>query len=171
MKVTITKNDIVNLNKFMLIHSKKAKKMRMISFYAIAVEFILLGLFLDWLFKKAPMISGISVILAGAWVLFFPKFYNKIIEKNIAKTENLNISSAELNLLIDDKKLSFSPDLTPKSSEIFYLDTLRRIVCTNENYFLAFSDSHIVLPKNEEIAVVAENLSKKQNIKIENLQI
>ena len=115
--------------------------------------------------------DGPSVILAGAWVWFFPKFYNKMVEKNIAKTQNLNITSAELNLLFDDEKLSFSPDLTPKASETFYLNTLKRIVCTDENYFLAFLDSHIVLPKNEEIAAVAENLSKKQNITIENLQI
>ena len=171
MKVTITNKDVTNLNKFMLIHSKKARKMRIMSFYAIPLEFILLGIILDGLLKKAPIFTISSAILAILWFVIFPKFYNKMVAKNIAKTENLNLNDATLNFICDEEKISFSPDLTPKASEIFYLDTLNRIVKTDENFFIVFSDAHIVLPNKAEISQEVENLSKKLNLQIENLQI
>ena len=77
-----------------------------------------------------------------------------------------------MNFIVEDDKISFSPDTTPKPSEIFDISLLKRIVCTDENYFLGFDKSvHIVLPKTDEIAQIAQSLSQKQNIKIENVEI
>ena len=45
MKVRITNRDVDNLNKFMLLYSKKARKQRLISTYAIPFEFLLVGYF------------------------------------------------------------------------------------------------------------------------------
>ena len=171
MKVKVTSKDITNLNKFMLLHSKKSQKLRMISFYAIPVEFILLGIILDGLLKKFPIFIISSAVLGILWFIIFPKFYNKTIEKNIAKFENLKLGEAELNFSCDDEKISLSVDTTPKPSEIFYLDSLKRIVASDENYFLAFANAHIVLQKTDQIGEEIANLSKKLNLEIENLKI
>ena len=171
MIVKVTSKDITNLNKFMLLHSKKSQKLRMISFYAIPFEFILLGIILDGLLKKFPIFIISSAVLGILWFIIFPKFYNKMVEKNIAKFENLKLGEAELNFALDDEKISLSADTTPKPSEIFRATNLNRIVESSQNYFLAFSDAHIVLPKTDEIAQIAQSLSQKQNIKIENVEI
>ena len=171
MKVRLTSQDIANLNKFMLLHSKKSQKWRMLSFYAIPFEFILLGIILDGLLKKAPIFTISSVILGILWFVIFPKFYNKIVEKYLAKFENLKLDEVDLNFAVDDEKISLSADTTPKPSEIFRATSLNRIVESSQNYFLAFSDAHIVLPKTDEIAQIAQSLSQKQNIKIENVEI
>ena len=76
-----------------------------------------------------------------------------------------------MNFAVDDEKISLSADTTPKPSEIFRATSLNRIVESSQNYFLAFSDAHIVLPKTDEIAQIAQSLSQKQNIKIENVEI
>jgi len=172
MEVTVTNKDVTNLNKFMLNHSKSAKKQRFFSTYAIPFEFILVGIITDTLLKFSPFTTIISTILAALWLIYFPKFYNKNIEKNIKKVENLNLSDSKMNFIVEDNKISFSPDTTPKPSEIFDISLLKRIVCTDENYFLGFDKSvHIVLPKTDEIAQIAQSLSQKQNIKIENVEI
>ena len=171
MKVKVTSKDVTNLNKFMLLYSKKSQKLRMISFYAIPFEFILLGIILDGLLKKFPIFIISSAILGVLWFIIFPKFYNKMVEKNIAKFENLKLGEAELNFAVNDEKISLSVDSNPKPSEIFYLDNLKRIVASGENYFLAFANAHIVLQKTDEISEEIANLSKKLNLEIENLKI
>lgn len=171
MIVKLTSQDIVNLNKFMLLHSKKSQKWRVLSFYAIPFEFILLGIILDGLLKKAPIFTISSVILGILWFVIFTKFYNKMVEKNLAKFENLKLDEVDLNFAVDDEKISLSADTTPKPSEIFRATNLNRIVESSQNYFLAFSDAHIVLPKTEETSVEIENLSKKANLEIENVEI
>ena len=74
MKVQITNRDVDNLNKFMLLYSKKARKQRLVSTYAIPFEFLLLGIIISGLLKTAPIASVASVILGAAWLIFYTKF-------------------------------------------------------------------------------------------------
>lgn len=172
MQVIITNNDVTNLKKFMLLHSKAAKKQRVISTYAVPFEFILAGLIIDGLLKTAPLASISSLVLAILWLVFYPKFYKKLLQKHLGDSENLESSRIAMNFICDDKFISFSESLAPKNSEKFDIQTLTRITESSDNYFLGFSRGHhIVLPKSDETTLEVINLSEKREIPIENVEI
>lgn len=158
MKVTITDKDVVNLNTFMLLHSKKAKKQKIISTYAVPFEFLLVGIIIDGLAKIAPTLTIISIVASILWLIFYPKFYNKLLLKHLKRAEEIESSNIEMNFEVDDKNIKFYNGNQPKSSEIFELDSVVRILKSEENYFIAFKQGHhIVLPINDE---TTENINK-----------
>ena len=152
MNVTITNKDVANLKKFMISHSKKAKRQKVLSFYAIPFEFILVGLILDGFLKTVPLISITSAVLATLWLVFYPMYYKKICQRELLKAQNAPESSIEMKFNItDDKKITFSNSATPKPSEIFELESVERIVQSQDNYFVGFKEGHhIVLPINSQ---------------------
>lgn len=171
MRVTITNDDVTNLNKFMLLHSKAAKKQKLISTYAIPFEFIVVGLILDGLFKTVPICSISSAVLAILWLIFYPKFYKKMSAKHLKEAENIELSSVEMTFVADENIISFSKG-TPKQSEKFEIKTLNRIVETENNYFLGFERGfHIVLPISDETQQILHKLSLERKIEIENLSV
>lgn len=151
MEVIITNKDVGNLRKFMILHSKKAKKQKMMSFYAIPFEFIIVGLILDGLLKTVPILSVVSLVLAILWLVFFPKYYQKICKRELDKSENLPESKIKMKFNLSGENITFSNKDKLKPSEIFSLSSLDRIVKTNENYFICFKEGHhIVLPLCDE---------------------
>lgn len=169
MKVTITQDDVKNLNIFMLKHSFNAKKQKLISFYAIPFEFILVGLFIDGIFKFAPIVTIVSVLLAISWLLIYPKFYNKFIQKHINNVNKLTSSPIEMNFSFDDDYIYFKNDCKDLSEEFFRKD-LKKVTRTEKNYFLGFKiGHHIVLPVNDEVDVLIEQLCSEDFILIDKL--
>ncbi|PSM52257.1 putative membrane protein [Campylobacter blaseri] len=168
MKIRITDKDVINLQKFMVNHSKKAKKQKLVSFYAIPFEFILVGLILDGFFKLVPWISITSLVLAILWLVFYPKYYKRLCKKQIDKAiQNTPKSNIEMNLKIDKNNISFSPDEKPKISEIFEISTLNKLAKSENNFFLGFkAGHHIVLPITDETQEEIIKLSKKLNLNI-----
>ncbi|MSN96155.1 hypothetical protein F1B92_02915 [Campylobacter sp. FMV-PI01] len=172
MEVVITNKDYVNLKKFMILHSKKAKIQKMLSLYGVAFEFIVVGLLIDGLFKTAPACSIASVIMTILWLIFYPKFYKKMCDKHIKAAKDLEEYSILMNFSINDETISFSPDKNPKPSEFFSLNSLNRVVKSSENYFLGFKEGHyMVLPLNDQISTKIENLVQKFNANIEEIEI
>lgn len=151
MEVIITNKDVGNLRKFMILHSKKAKRQKMMSFYAVPFEFIVVGLILDGLLKTVPILSLTSLVLAILWLIFFPKYYTKICNKELVKSDNLPESKIKMKFNVDENNITFSNDEKPKPSEIFNLNSLDKIAKTKENYFISFKEGHhIVLPLSDE---------------------
>lgn len=162
MKVIITNNDIKNLNKYMLLHSSQAKKQKMMSIYGIAFEFIVGGLILDGVFKMVPYCSIASLIMAILWLIFYPKFYNKLLQKHLKQCEETQNSSIEMNFCLNENDFSFSPQSTPEPSEIFFLKEIKKLAKSDENYFIALNNHiHIVLPKNEQTQNEINKISQK----------
>ncbi|MDA3058356.1 hypothetical protein OFN97_07900 [Campylobacter sp. VBCF_05 NA6] len=171
MQVTITERDVVALNKFMLLHSKKAKKQKIVSTYAIAFEFLIFGIIIDGLFKTAPIASIASLIMGALWLVFFPKFYRKMLRKHIANAENIEPSSVVMNFLWSEAEISFANG-EASASEKFATSDLNRIARSGENYFLGFERGfHIVLPYTEDTAREVENLAKFRNLAIESVDL
>lgn len=153
MKVTITNKDIRNLKVFMLLHSKKAKKQKAISTYAIPFEFLLVGIILDGLLKLAPVLTIASIVLSILWLIIYPRFYRRLLNKHLKQAEQLENSSVEMNFEISDGKVKFYNGDKPKPSEIFELDSVNRVIKSEENYIIAFKEGHhIVLPISDEAA-------------------
>ena len=166
MKVRITNRDVDNLNKFMLLYSKKARKQRLVSTYAIPFEFLLMGIIIDGLLKTAPIASVASVILGAAWLIFYPKFYRRMLRKHLAAAKLEQDSSTEMSFVADGETISFSKG-EPRASEKFTARSLNRIAAGGENFFLAFDRGfHIVLPKNETDAAV-QQLAGLRGLQIE----
>lgn len=170
MEVTITNNDITNLKKFMLLNSKAAKKQKIMSFYLMPFEFIIVGIIIDGLAKTVPIVTIVSAILGILWAILFPKFYNKMLQKHLNEAQNLEISEVKMQFIRENGVISFSND-EPKNSEKFDEKSLDRIVCTDKNYILAFDKVHIILPKNSDTDIEIQKISKDLNKNIENLQI
>lgn len=167
MDVIITNKDVANLKKFMILHSKKAKRQKLISIFAIPFEFILVGLLLDGLLKTVPLLSLISLILAVLWLIFYPVYYKKICQKEINKANNQPESSVDMKFNVtDDEKITFSNSNQPKASEIFELHSLDRIVKIQQNYIISFKEGHhIVLPLNDESTELMLKLKDKLSTK------
>lgn len=169
MKVTITNKDVEVLKKFMLLHSKMAKKQKITSFYLIPFEFILVGIVLDALTKLAPVLSITSAILGILWLVIFPRFYKKMLIRHLADSESLPASSVEIGFNVLNDEVIFGGE---KESEKFGINELNRLVCTGSNFILAFGKNfHMVLPKNSQTAEILENLSQKTEIEIESIEI
>ena len=167
MKVQITNHDVDNLNKFMLLYSKKARKQRLVSTYAIPFEFLLVGIIIDGLLKTAPIASVASVILGAAWLIFYPKFYRRMLRKHLASAKLAQSSSAEMSFVADGETISFSKG-EPRASEKFAARSLNRIAASGENFFLAFDRGfHIVLPKNAETDAAVQHLAGLRELQIE----
>ena len=167
MKVRITNRDVDNLNKFMLLYSKKARKQRLVSTYAIPFEFLLMGIIIDGLLKTAPIASIASVILGAAWPIFYPKFYRRMLRKHFGAASVAQSSSAEMSFVADGETISFSKG-EPRASEKFAARSLNRIAAGGENFFLAFDRGfHIVLPKNAETDAAVQNLADLRELQIE----
>ncbi|NLY03872.1 MAG: hypothetical protein GXZ15_03425 [Campylobacter sp.] len=159
MKVTITDQDVSNLRVFMLLHSKKAKKQKVIGLYALPFEFLLVGIILDGVFKFAPILTIISIILSILWLLFYPKYYKKLLTKHLKEADELEESKIEMNFEIKDKFVKFYNGSEAKASEIFELDGINRVVKSEDNYFIAFkTGEHIVLPINEETTLKMQQI-------------
>ena len=171
MQVTITNADVTALNKFMLLHSKKAKKQKLISTYAIPFEFLLVGIIIDGLFKTAPIASVASVVLGILWLVFYPKFYRKMLHKHVANTENIEASSVQMNFDWSQSEISFSNG-EARASEKFSTTDLNRIAKSDKNYFLGFERGfHIVLPCLGDTAPEIEKLAKFRNLAIEEVDL
>lgn len=167
MKVQITNRDVDNLNKFMLLYSKKARKQRLVSTYAIPFEFLLMGIIIDGLLKTAPIASVASVILGAAWLIFYPKFYRRMLRKHLSAAKLAQDSSTEMSFVADDETISFSKG-EPRASEKFAAHSLNRIAAGGENFFLAFDRGlHIVLPKNAETDAAVQQLAGLRGLQIE----
>ncbi len=167
MKVQITNRDVDNLNKFILLYSKKARKQRLVSTYAIPFEFLLMGIIIDGLLKTAPIASVASVILGAAWLIFYPKFYRRMLRKHLAAAKLAQDSSTEMSFVADDETISFSKG-EPRASEKFAAHSLNRIAAGGENFFLAFDRGlHIVLPKNAETDAAVQQLAGLRGLQIE----
>lgn len=166
MEVIITNKDVSNLNKFMLLHSKKTKKQKIMSFYFVPFEFIIVGIIIDGLAKTAPIVTLASLFCGILWAILFPKFYNKMLQKHLNEANNLEKSEVKMQFLHENGIISFSNG-EPKTSEKFDEQSISRIVSTDENYFLAFSEIHIVLPKNTDTKEQIEKISKDLNKGIE----
>ena len=167
MKVRITNRDVDNLNKFMLLYSKKARKQRLVSTYAIPFEFLLVGIIIDGLLKTAPIASVASVILGAAWLIFYPKFYRRMLRRHLGAASVAQNSSAEMSFVADDETISFSKG-EPCASEKFAARSLNRIAAGGENFFLAFDRGfHIVLPKNAETDAAVQHLAGLRKLQIE----
>ena len=167
MKVQITNHDVDNLNKFMLLYSKKARKQRLISTYAIPFEFLLVGIIIDGLLKTAPIASIASVVLGAAWLIFYPKFYRRMLRKHLASAKLAQDSSTEMSFVADGETISFSKG-EPRASEKFAARSLNRIAASGENFFLAFDRGfHIVLPKNAETDAAVQHLADLRGLQIE----
>ena len=157
MKVQITNRDVDNLNKFMLLYSKKARKQRLVSTYAIPFEFLLMGIIIDGLLKTAPIASVASVILGAAWLIFYPKFYRRMLRKHLDAAK-----------LAQDSKIEMEFIAEPRASEKFAVRSLNRIAAGSENFFLAFDRGfHIVLPKNAETDAAVQHLADLRGLQIE----
>lgn len=151
MIVNITDKDVINLNTFMLLHSKKAKKQKIISTYAIPFEFLLVGIIIDGFAKTAPILTIVAIVASILWLIFYPKFYNRLLLKHLKMAKNIDESCVEMNFEIDDEFIRFYNADKPKPSEIFKLDSVNRVIKSEDNYFIAFKEGHhIVLPINEE---------------------
>jgi len=167
MKVQITNHDVDNLNKFMLLYSKKARKQRLVSTYAIPFEFLLMGIIIDGLLKTAPIASVASVILGAAWLIFYPKFYRRMLRKHLSAAKLAQDSSTEMSFVADGETISFSKG-EPRASEKFTVRSLNRIAASGENFFLAFDRGfHIVLPKNAETDAAVQQLEGLRELQIE----
>ncbi|CZE47201.1 hypothetical protein [Campylobacter geochelonis] len=170
MQVTITNKDVANLKKFMILHSKKAVRQKLISFYAVPFEFILVGIILDGFLKTVPLLSLVSLVMAVFWLIIYPMYYKNMCKKHIKLAEEMQESRVEMNFLVDDEKniISFSPSQTPRASEKFSASSLNRIVKSEQDYFLGFKEGHhIVLPVTDESKKVVEKLSEDKQIHIE----
>ena len=171
MKVRITNRDVDNLNKFMLLYSKKARKQRLISTYAIPFEFLLVGIIIDGLLKTAPIASISSVILGAAWLIFYPKFYRSMLRKHLASAKLAQNSNIEMEFIAGEDEISFSKG-EPRASEKFAARSLNRIAAGGENFFLAFDRGfHIVLPKNAETDAAVQNLADLRGLQIESVDM
>lgn len=171
MKVTITQNDIVNLKIFMLTKSMNAKKQRLVSFYAIPLEFFIVGIFIDGIFKLVPLATLLSLALALLWLFFYPKLYFKFVNKHIEQARQIKPSSIEMNLEVNDSFISFS-DGKPHESEKFPIANLRHLAKNQENYFVGFKPGiYIVLPQTPQTKEVVENLSRQYRRDIESVDI
>ena len=167
MKVQITNRDVDNLNKFMLLYSKKARKQRLVSTYDIPFEFLLMGIIIDGLLKTAPIASVASVILGAAWLIFYPKFYRHMLRKHLSAAKLAQNSSMEMSFVADGETISFSKG-EPRASEKFAAHSLNRIAAGGENFFLAFDRGlHIVLPKNAETDAAVQQLAGLRGLQIE----
>ena len=159
MQVIITNKDVSNLNKFMLLYSKNARKQRLISTYAIPFEFLLMGIIIDGLLKTAPIASASSAVLAILWLIFYPKFYRRMLRKHLGAASVAQSSSAEMSFVVDGETISFSKG-EPRA--------LNRIAASGENFFLAFDRGfHIVLPKNAETDAAVQHLAGLRELQIE----
>lgn len=171
MKVTITQDDIKSLNIYMLTLSKNAKKQRLLSFYAIPFEFILVGIFIDGIFKTVPVASVSSLVLAALWLLIYPKLYKKTVNKHLQNAKNIAETSVEMNFSVDDEFVIFSSD-EAKTSDKFRLKDLKSIDESDKNYFIGFKNgTHIVLPINDETRKEVENLSQKNRVQVYEVSI
>ena len=167
MKVLITNRDVDNLNKFMLLYSKMARKQRLVSTYAIPFEFLLMGIIIDGLLKTAPIASVASVILGAAWLIFYPKFYRRMLRKHLSGAKLAQDSSTEMSFVADGETISFSKG-EPRASEKFAVRSLNCIAAGGENFFLAFDHGlHIVLPKNAETDATVQHLADLRGLQIE----
>lgn len=170
MQVNITNSDVSALKKFMLLHSKMAKKQKFVSFYAIPFEFFLVGIVLDGVFKKAPILTISSLILAALWLLIYPKFYKGLIAKHIANADNSEISNVKMNFEVKENEVIFGE--SSKNAEIFSPSELKRLAKSENNFFLAFNKNfHMVLPRNDQTEEILKQLSNKTNIEIESVEI
>lgn len=171
MKVTLTKEDIKNLKIFMLTKSKASKKQRLISYYAIPFEFILVGIFIDGIFKVVPVASLVSVVLAVLWMVIYPKLYKKMQNDHLKSAQEIKFSDTEMNFVADKDTISFSMG-EPKPNEKFNTKHLKSIEESKYNYFLGFKNSlYIVLPKNNETKEEIEKISSNLNVCIENIDL
>ena len=171
MKVQITNHDVDNLNKFMLLYSKKARKQRLVSTYAIPFEFLLMGIIIDGLLKTVPIASVASVILGAAWLIFYPKFYRRMLRKHLSAAKLAQDSSTEMSFVADGETISFSKG-EPRASEKFAASSLNRIAAGRENFFLAFDRGfHIVLPKNAETDTAVQQLAGLRGLQIESVDM
>ena len=167
MQVIITNKDVSNLNKFMLLYSKNARKQRLVSTYAIPFEFLLMGIIIDGLLKTAPIASASSAVLAILWLIFYPKFYRRMLRKHLGAASVAQSSSAEMSFVADGETISFSKG-EPRASEKFAARSLNRIAAGGENFFLAFDRGfHIVLPKNAETDAAVQHLAGLRELQIE----
>lgn len=171
MKIILTQNDIINLKIFMLTKSKTAKKQRLISYYAIPFEFILVGIFIDGIFKVVPVASLVSVAFAILWMVIYPKLYKKMQNDHLKNAQETKFSDTEMNFLVDKDTISFSIG-EPKPNEKFSTKHLKSIEESKDNYFLGFKNSlYIVLPKNSETKEEIEKISSNLNVSIENIDL
>lgn len=171
MKIILTQNDIINLKIFMLTKSKTAKKQRLISYYAIPFEFILVGIFIDGIFNVAPIVSIISVILAILWMVVYPKLYKKMQDGHIKNAKETKFTDTVMNFKVDENFISFSSG-EPKPNEKFETKHLKTIEESKDNYFLGFKNSlYIVLPKNDETLKEIKKISLNLHINLENIDL
>lgn len=164
MQFTLTKNDIIALNVFMIKHSKTAIKQRIIGTYAIAFEFILVGLFVDGIFKLAPFVSLVSLIFAIFWLIFYPKFYKKMQQKQLKNAYEISADEILMKFEIDDEFITFCEC---EKNEKFALNNLTTIDESQNNIFLGFKNNiYLILPKTDEIYSKIQALSAKFGILI-----
>lgn len=164
MKVILKQEDIINLKIFMLTKSKTAKKQRLISYYAIPFEFILVGIFIDGIFKLVPIASIVSVVFSILWMVIYPKLYKKMQKRHIQNAKETKFNDTIMNFIADKNTISFSVD-KPKANEIFQTKHLKTIQESDSNYFIGFKNSlYIVLPKNKETFEEINKISSNLNI-------
>lgn len=167
MKIHLTPNDIKELNSFMLLHSLIAKKQKLMSFYMIPAEFILLGLGIDFLIKTTPICLVVSIILSGIWLYFFPKLYKKNVKKHLLENARSEIKPLDMIFELKDNNIFFYEE-NSNIKDKFNLKYLSAIVSFRNVYILVFNKKiHIVLPKDDKnIQEEVKRISKLTNIAI-----
>lgn len=164
MQISLKKDDIIALNIFLIKYSKTAIKQRIIGTYAIAFEFILVGLFVDGIFKLVPIASLVSLFFAIIWLIFYPKFYNKMRAKQLKNAYEINVDEILMKFDLDENFVTFCE---VGKNDKFPLNNLKTIDESQNNIFLGFKKSiYIVLPKTDEIYTQIKELSSKFKIPI-----
>ncbi len=137
IKYELNKDDYIEFNLNYVENSKAMKKNVFIQRYLVSIIFLLVPFAL----KKSTDIPfsywmTVFIIAYTLWVVFYPKYFNKTVKKNVEKM----LGEGNSNSLYGEHKLSLTEDGITETNEAEKLEigwnSIEKIVKTEEHIFI-----------------------------------
>lgn len=157
----------------MMTKSRQARKQKNLIVF-VPLQFVFVGLVIDFIAKTFPIIAIISVILGIAWAMFFPKIYDKWAKKTIGTRPDSEGKLSKINVEIFDEVFHYFIGKKATPSEIFQISEISGLKVSDENYFLEVEKgkSYVLFPKdNASDEILAELFKTNPNIPREEISL
>ncbi|MGH1600619.1 hypothetical protein [Campylobacter majalis] len=155
MKFSLTNNDLLDFQTYIITSSKKAKRMQIFNTIGIFTELMVVCFLVDILLKTS-FITIIGVFLGIAWLVFYPKFLRK---KQLKILKSLKISTDKKDFILNINKTGFTYE-----DENFKFDEISNIIeCANIYILNAKQKLYLIIAKNAQTQKAISEISKNSN--------
>ncbi|MBS4025892.1 MAG: YcxB family protein [Clostridia bacterium] len=140
IKYEVIKEDVLDFNMYVLSKSSTAKRSLFLQRFAGPVIFMIFALLLNVLRDESVFIYVPFVIASLIWVLLYPRYFTRHVEKHVSKMLN----EGENKAMVGKHILSVNPDEIIETTDVgetkIRWNAIQKIVVTERQVYIFFGE-------------------------------